>query len=54
MRDSRKMRMETRIAIAHITTKVFGVIEVFGAFSETERSGIDINRAIELAVGATA
>jgi len=33
--------------IARITITVLGVIDTYGAFLETERSGVDITRVIE-------
>jgi len=44
--------MAMSAAIAHITTTVLGVIDTFGVFLETERSGVDITCAIELDVEA--
>jgi hypothetical protein len=44
--------MAMSAAIAHITTTVLGVIDTFGVFLETGRSGVDITCAIELDVEA--
>jgi len=40
--------MAMSAAIAHITTTVLGVMDTFGVFLETERSGVDITCGIEL------
>ena len=42
--------MAMSAAIAHITITVLGVIDTYGVFLETERSGVDIIRVIELDV----